>query len=271
MEDNEEVVKRSCTPVRMAVLAFGLCMLILRQAMAANVQHHPSPAVAAPVLVQPQTAQVTAQGGVTTYGTFGSQTLGQSFLPSPSTFGGGIQTGPSGNFLFAGRTDGSAAGFATPWRQIDSVALMQAAAGAAAQAAPNAVVAPSPAPGINAPANPNPGPAPASETNAGEGAAPAVGPAALMMPDVQGGPPRAFGSQPYVRSPELSALLTRIARSKGMLSGEGIDVYMSNRAARLEGVVRTPANRVLLANVLALEPEVRQIDNRLVPEGNPSN
>jgi len=61
--------------------------------------------------------------------------------------------------------------------------------------------------------------------------------------------------------------LTRIARTKGMLSGQGIDVYLSNNVARLEGTVRTPGDCVLLASVLALEPGVRQIDNRLVAEG----
>ena len=61
--------------------------------------------------------------------------------------------------------------------------------------------------------------------------------------------------------------MTQIARSKGMLPGQGIDVYLSNNIALLHGTVRTPGDSVLLANVLALEPEVLQIDNRLVAFG----
>ena len=61
--------------------------------------------------------------------------------------------------------------------------------------------------------------------------------------------------------------MTRIARSKGMLSGQGIDVYLSNDTARVQGTVRTAHDCVLLPSVLALEPDVRQIDNRLVVEG----
>jgi hypothetical protein len=34
-----------------------------------------------------------------TYGMFGNRALGQPLVPGHSTFGGGIQTGPSGNFL----------------------------------------------------------------------------------------------------------------------------------------------------------------------------
>jgi hypothetical protein len=74
-------------------------------------------------------------------------------------------------------------------------------------------------------------------------------------------------TESYSRSPELSDRLTQIARSKGMLPGQGIDVYLSNSIALVHGTVRTPSDCVLLANVLATEPEVRQIDNRLVAFG----
>ena len=83
--------------------------------------------------------------------------------------------------------------------------------------------------------------------------------------------------QPYVRSTELSDRLTQIASSKGMLSGEGIDVFVSNDITILRGAVHTAGNRALLANLLALEPEVQQIDNQLVVDGagplsaNPTN
>ena len=66
---------------------------------------------------------------------------------------------------------------------------------------------------------------------------------------------------------DLSDRLTRIARTRGMLFGQGIDVYLSNNKALVQGIVHSPGDSALLANVLALEPEVRQIDNRLVPEG----
>jgi hypothetical protein len=243
-------------------------------AAAANVQHHPAPAAPVMFSVGPQTAvgavpaqggtQFSAQGG-TVYGTFGSRTLGQSFVPSPSTFGGGIQTSPTGSFLYAGRTDGSAA-FATPWRQFNA-----GAAGPAAQPAYGTAGPQSPAPEeFGGPATDEMNPWP---MNAGEGlsaleqvlgmTAGLEPPAALRM-----APQAAVARpQPYARSPELSALMTRIARSKNMLASQGIDVYVSNNVARLQGAVRTPAAGVLLANVLALEPQVWQIDNQLVVEG----
>jgi hypothetical protein len=71
----------------------------------------------------------------------------------------------------------------------------------------------------------------------------------------------------YTRSPELSGRLTRIARTKGMLSGPGIDVYLGNNTALLQGTVRTSGDCAVLASILALEPEVGQIDNRLIAEG----
>jgi hypothetical protein len=67
----------------------------------------------------------------------------------------------------------------------------------------------------------------------------------------------------YSFSPELSARMTSIARARGMLAGQGINVYLSNNAALLQGTVRTPNDRDALANVLGLEPEVQRIDNRL--------
>ena len=136
----KDVARAGCASLLMVVLASTLCICKQQIAMAATVQHHSAPVVSAPSFVQPQmaVAPVSAQGGATAYGTFGNRTLGQSFVPSASTFGGGIQTGPSGNFLYAGRVDGSAA-FATPWRQIDPAVLAQAAAA-------NGAAEPAPAP-----------------------------------------------------------------------------------------------------------------------------
>ena len=215
----KEASRTSCVFGMAAVLASGLCICQAQMAAAANVQHHPAPAAPVMFSVGPQTAvgavpaqggtQFSAQGG-TVYGTFGSRTLGQSFVPSPSTFGGGIQTSPTGSFLYAGRTDGSAA-LATPWRQFNA-----GAAGAAAQ----------PAYGTAGPQSPAPeefgGPATdemnAWPMNAGEGlsaleqvlgmTAGLEPPAALRM-----APQAAVARpQPYARSPELSALMTRIAQ-----------------------------------------------------------
>ena len=47
-------------------------------------------------------------------------------------------------------------------------------------------------------------------------------------------------------------------------SQEAINVYMSNGVALVQGAVRTRDQGVLLLNILSLEPQVRQIDNRLV-------
>jgi hypothetical protein len=69
--------------------------------------------------------------------------------------------------------------------------------------------------------------------------------------------------QPFSRSPELSDRLTGIARSRGMLVGKGINVYVSNDVALVQGTVRTSADSAALASVLGLEPDVEHIDNRL--------
>jgi len=228
-------------------------------------------AVAALSLCQPRmvVAQVSLQGG-SSPGMFGNRTLGQPLVPGRSTFGGGIQTNPTGSFLYIGRPDGSTA-FATPWRRIDP-AMREQVLGAS----------PAAQPALPVPLGPQ---SPPAENNrpelpsAAESAPPSVpeasgweatGPAQQTPGVTFGlGSPAASprGQQRYTRSPELSDRLTRIARSKGMLVGRGIDVYLSNNVALLQGTVPTAADRALLANVTALEPEVRQIDNRLVTEG----
>ena len=77
MKGDETMDRKRCTLALMAVLALGLCKL------------------------QMVVAQVPPQGNQN-YGTFGNRTLGQSLVPAPSTFGGGIQTAPGGSFLFLG-------------------------------------------------------------------------------------------------------------------------------------------------------------------------
>ncbi|MGA2062833.1 MAG: hypothetical protein ABSG67_20360 [Thermoguttaceae bacterium] len=69
--------------------------------------------------------------------------------------------------------------------------------------------------------------------------------------------------QSFSRSPELSDRLTMLARTRGMLVGKGINVYMSNDVALIQGAVRSPADSAALASVLGLEPDVEHIDNRL--------
>ena len=44
---------------------------------------------------------------------------------------------------------------------------------------------------------------------------------------------------------------------RGMLAGHAINVYLSGNVALVQGVVRTAADRVVLGNVLGLEPDVR--------------
>jgi hypothetical protein len=260
MKRDEKVIRKSWVLALMAVLALSLCQ---------------------PQMVM---AQVTPPSNET-HGTFGNRTLGQPLAPRPSKFGGGIQTGASGSFLYRGRPDGSTA-FAAPWRRVDTAVLNQAVgARSAAQPALHVAVSPqSPAPEYNLPelltipefASPS-----FPEATGQEGTSPpghtlgmtrGIGsPAASNVTVPQVGTREASASamrpQPYARSPELSDRLTRLARTNGMLSGQGIDVYLSNDIALLLGTVRTPGDCVLLANVLALEPAVRQIDNRLAAEG----
>ncbi len=71
----------------------------------------------------------------------------------------------------------------------------------------------------------------------------------------------------FTRSPRLSELLTRIARDQNLLAGQGIEVYTSEHVAVLQGRVRNPGDRDLLANVVNLEPGVWQVENRLTVAG----
>jgi hypothetical protein len=224
-------------------LTFGFCVCKPQIAAAAAVTvHHPRQAAAA-VSYAPQIAvasQAPVQSGVTTYGIFGSRTLGQSFVPSPSTFGGTIQTGPSGEFI--GRAEGS------------SVMGTQNGGGPAAQPfLPPQWQNPQNDSGMNA-----------QDLGALEQALGATAGFERSLPRADLPPAAVVPSQPFLRSPELSERITRIARSKNMLSGQDpVDVYMSNGVALVQGTVRTRDAGVLLLNILSLEPQVRQIDNRL--------
>jgi hypothetical protein len=243
MKGDETMDRKRCTLALTAVLALSLCKL------------------------QMVVAQVPPQGNQN-YGTFGNRTLGQPLVPAPSTFGGGIQTAPGGSFL--GRSGGSPAS-ATPGPQNN---MRMPAPNAAAQPALNAAVSPqSPAAERDAPELPsitNLAPLLVPETNGPEGTvrtAPALGLRAPGTLDGGSAPPAASPQQSYSRSAELSDRLTQIARTKGLLFGPAIDVYVSNNVALIQGAVGTPSDSTQLATALAHEPGVLRIDNRLVALG----
>ena len=117
----------------MAVLALGLCtpQIVVGQAPPQaqappqgnqNYGTFGNRTLGQPLVPAPSTfgAMQTGPGGnilsVPPQGNQNNGASGQSFVPPPSTFGGGVQTSPGGSFLFLGRKDGSA-DFATPWRQ----------------------------------------------------------------------------------------------------------------------------------------------------------
>lgn len=230
--------------------------------------------------------------------------LGQSLAPRPNMMFGGIQTGVSGNFLYIGRLDGAAA-FASPAPRINTGMIDLPAA--AAFAAPPATLPIMPSIGPSAPVYNQSelpvatefAPQPYADTNQpspefnesedfgaaeqGEGPAePGFGAAAgagmpavasAIVPSVAPSvrlnavAPSIAAAEQYARSPELSERLTRIARDKSMLAGQGIEVYLGHRVVLLRGTVRTGRDRDLLASVVGLEPGVQLIDNRLVVAG----
>jgi hypothetical protein len=216
-------------------------------------------------------------------GPFGGRSIGTFIAPRPDQFGSGIQTSAGGTFLFLARPDGAAA-FATPWRTygpaaVDRATLNQLVVAPPAQAAtaPSAATTmqynlPNMASGAEAaPAAPPEAMGPDGVSAAeGAGMAPSIAPPPLAnILLLRGGALNVAPSRAaqYVHSPELSERMTRIARNRGMLTGAEIDVALSSQIARLQGRVRTAYDRVLLANIAGLEPEVRQVDNRLTVEG----
>ena len=81
---------------------------------------------------------------------------------------------------------------------------------------------------------------------------------------------RAISRQPAATLLPLAGVVRPLDADRtqqGHAPRSGIDVYLSNNIALLHGTVRTLSDCVLLAKVLALEPGVRQIDNRLVAFG----
>lgn len=214
--------------------------------------------------------------GRTHYGTFGSRTMGQPLGPRPNQLAN-FQLGPSGNYLYRGNVVG-ATNFPTPWRRIDpSVYFENPRFLAAVQIAEQqALIQSSYQPIQMAPAV-----APQATTAANQ-----VVPANQVLPadlaDLAApgdmtvvAPPRppaltTAGNVPaapaiaMVHSATLSERITRVARQRGILEGERIDVSVGGNIARLEGAVRTAHDRQLLANIVGLEPTVYAVDNRLV-------
>jgi hypothetical protein len=257
-------MKRCILPV-MAALAWGLC----------------GPAIVV--------AQVRFQGAEIP-GMFGGRSLGRPIAPGRSNSVSGIQTGPSGAFLYLGRSDGPNA-FAAPWRRIELGPLPETT-GSPLVMPQTAPVIPSLGPELYQPSTSSQAgpeeqypaaPAGATTSPAASGTAPPTGtPTSVARPSAAA-PSRvaklhiAIGTravastsasgQGYVRSPGLSDRLTRIARSNGMLAGPGIDVLLGNGTAVLRGCVHTGENRIVLANLIGLEPGVQQVDNGLVVEG----
>jgi hypothetical protein len=206
-------------------------------------------------------------------GMFGSRVLGQSLAPNPRSFGGGNQTTPSGNFLYLGRLNGGT-DFTTPWWPLyPGMGAQAAGASPVVQptlqsqrpASPVQVAPPSqsPAPGYN-PLTPSA--EQGASTALGMGTTPAWS-LAGARDGTRAASASAARAEPYTRSPELSDRLTRIARTRGMLAAQAIDVCLSGNVALVQGAVRTQADRVLLGNVVGLEPDVSQIDNRLIVTG----
>jgi hypothetical protein len=249
---------RNCTLTLMAAAAIALCET--------------------PMAV----AQVSPQGGM-----FYNPTFGRSFAPRPNGFGGGIQTGPSGEFLHLGRPGGVPA-FAAPWLNVpaEPVSLVGSASAVqrGLQLSPLADSSAAANSAAKLPAAGKSASAAALGGGALRGNVPAelhLGmPSGIELPGVGGGTLRhgaaAGGQSPYSRSPRLSEMLTRIAQTRGILLGRRIDVYVGNNVALVEGDVRSAGGRALLASVLSLEPGVRAVANRLTvggyqPNSTPAN
>jgi hypothetical protein len=236
-------------------------------------------------------AQVSYQAGL-----FGYRTYGQNLTPPRSMFLGGLPTTAIQRFP---TTSQSSVGndFSSPWRQsyqsaIDPTYLVWMPSSSAIQpqllgvnslvsqmaissqqpggVAPAATAAGTQPPAVRAgltAASPLPGSNTSvlSATQAkGVAFDAAVGPTWNYAAGSLAKGAVSFRAQSSVRSPELSARLTRIARARGMLAGPGINVYLNGDVAVVQGTVRSTADRTLLCNVLGLEPNISRVDDRLV-------
>jgi hypothetical protein len=219
-------------------------------------------------------------------GMFGTQTMGLSMAPYANRLGGRTLVNAMSDYSNPGGVYGPTALGQQLLLNAPPMFLLQSEPAAAPATQPPGPVynltevqaAPQTVPQTNS-TNPEAnGTEGANQTADGQTAtAAATAAAAPAFPYVlqsRAGRPTAYASfarpQSYNRSPELSDRLTRIARQKNMLAGQGIDVYLGDRVAVLKGVVRTAGDRSLLANVVGLEPEVQYVDNRLTTEAGSS-
>ncbi len=216
-------------------------------------------------------------------GAFGYRALGLPLAPLPSNFSGGLPPSATGRFPGLGLFSGMY-GFTPLWQPPyvgtigPAVAPLPAAQVAlppqppvgAGPAAPVAATTPAvqlSGPPLQPPAPLSASPASPAAQTIGAGPGGEIGPAWKYATGHSAGRAAFARTEPYLRSPELSALLTRIGQTRRMLAGPAINVYLSGNVALMRGVVRSTADRTVLRNVLGLEPNVSRIDDRLVVQG----
>jgi len=228
-------------------------------------------------------------------GLFGARTFGQPLKPGGSQYVTGLKNGPSGDFLGTGRLGGGNM-FSAPWRRVVEPApffyepVLPAQPAVQSQLTPPAQT-PTPEsmatqatmpttggqPNGGVPgAQPGPGGTDGNQSGAtGEPGQPnAAGIIGVRYVGPQLGANFAAGSEAlgaahYRPAPEMSARLSRIARARGIRTPAEITVAIGNGTAVLRGVVGTPYDRAVLANLARLEPGIWRIDNQMTVESQP--
>jgi len=176
---------------------------------------------------------------------FGDRVLGEPVRPAKSRFGGGILTGPAGEFVGRGRPGGGMAFSPSPWQYGGLTARPQ-------------VVPPLPAPSAPSPTGPPAGRvATRSATSAGSPVV-AQRPSALHVDFAPG--------RPQYRADEHVAGL--IARSP-IRRRSPITVTIEGQTATLRGRVASQEDRMLAEDLALMEPGISQVRNELVVEGSP--
>ena len=221
----------------------------------------------------------------TVRGMFGDRTLGRPLQPAASRFGGGIQRGPSGNFLGLSRTESRM--FLSPWWRAEPVPRpvnWAAPPYIVAVPRPQPVVAPQAQPGqapVEQPLPPQqstPGqpasdiwfrsPSPPSEarTPVTPGSAGSYGPRKSLGWNVAGEPggDSTGAKGPFLPSPGVSARITRLAQAGGVRTSSGMQVCVQGSTATVRGAVATPYQRSLVGNLVGLEPGVWHVDNQVI-------
>ncbi len=224
-------------------------------------------------LVQTAAAQTARQGGM-----FYNPSFGRSFQPRPSSFGGGFETGASGNFLYPTRANGT--GFAAPWRpaplpvapvgQASAVerVLQMGPVGAAPQPA-NVVAATPVAVAPLAAPNPTTATLPANITDGAATRRPLRHHRAEPRSERIGQRGRRRGAVRLFAHPVVIDDADRAEQGRARRARHQGLREQSHRADRRHG--QHPARRNLLANVLGLEPGMSRIDNRLTVGYQPSS